>query len=124
MNRREALAALVAMPNVARISAVPANSDDVIVVECDGMLSREDMRPHPGQDGSDLAEPEDRRARWWASAQSGTGVMLLFYIGRLRVLWSSFFTFRASRHGWLQIGRLVVDVYGGKGIVFRSHRIW
>lgn len=39
MNRREALAALVAMPTVTKIAAVPANSDDVIVVECPGPIS-------------------------------------------------------------------------------------
>ena len=42
MNRREALAALVAMPQVARISAVPAANDDVLVVECDRPISREE----------------------------------------------------------------------------------
>lgn len=41
MNRREAIAALVSLPEVARIATVPANSDDVIVVECDGLLSQE-----------------------------------------------------------------------------------
>jgi hypothetical protein len=41
MNRREALAALVAMPEVARISAVPAHTNDVLVVECDELISSE-----------------------------------------------------------------------------------
>lgn len=40
MNRREAIAALVSLPEVARISTVPANSDDVIVVECEGLVSQ------------------------------------------------------------------------------------
>lgn len=39
MNRREAIAALVSLPEVARISAVPAASEDVIVVECDAALT-------------------------------------------------------------------------------------
>lgn len=39
MNRREALAALVSLPEVARISTVPAASNDVIVVECDRWLT-------------------------------------------------------------------------------------
>jgi len=43
MNRREAIAALVALPEVARISAVPASADDVIVVECDGVLASESV---------------------------------------------------------------------------------
>lgn len=41
MNRREAIAALVSLPEVARIATVPASTDDVIVVECDGLLTDE-----------------------------------------------------------------------------------
>jgi hypothetical protein len=41
MNRREALAALVAMPEVARISSVPASANDVLVIECDDIISPE-----------------------------------------------------------------------------------
>jgi hypothetical protein len=41
VNRREAIAVLVALPGVARISAAPVKSTDVIVVECDEYLSRE-----------------------------------------------------------------------------------
>lgn len=39
MNRRDALAALIALPEVARLASVPATSTDVIVVECDHPLS-------------------------------------------------------------------------------------
>lgn len=39
MNRREALAALVALPEVARISTAPLKPSDVIVVECDEHIS-------------------------------------------------------------------------------------
>jgi hypothetical protein len=48
--------------------------------------------------------------------------MLVFYIWRLRVIWSSFVAFSVTRR-WLQIGRLVVDTYGGHGIVWRQRRI-
>jgi hypothetical protein len=41
MNRREALAALVSLPSVTRIQSVPANADDVIVVEVDHAISIE-----------------------------------------------------------------------------------
>lgn len=41
MNRREALAALVALPEVTRISVAKPQPDDVIVVEYDGMMSPE-----------------------------------------------------------------------------------
>ena len=34
MERREALAALMALPAATRITSVPADSNDVIVVEC------------------------------------------------------------------------------------------
>jgi hypothetical protein len=39
MNRREAIAALVALPGVAKISTAPVKPDDVIVVECDLHMS-------------------------------------------------------------------------------------
>lgn len=39
MNRREALAALVSMPEIARLSVAPVRPNDVIVVECEGTLS-------------------------------------------------------------------------------------
>ena len=41
MNRREAIAALVSLPQVAKISTVPEASKDVIVVECDVLLTNE-----------------------------------------------------------------------------------
>ena len=41
MNRREALAVLVAMPSIERIATVPATSDDVIVVECASRLTHD-----------------------------------------------------------------------------------
>lgn len=41
MNRREAIAALVSLPEITRISAAPLKPDDVIVIECDLMLSCE-----------------------------------------------------------------------------------
>ena len=39
MNRRDALAALVALPEIARISSAPVQPTDVIVVECDQIIS-------------------------------------------------------------------------------------
>lgn len=41
MNRREALAALVALPEVSRISVAHVQPDEVIVVESDDHLSSE-----------------------------------------------------------------------------------
>lgn len=41
MNRREALAALVSLPAIARISTAPVGHNDVIVVECDEYLTDE-----------------------------------------------------------------------------------
>lgn len=41
MNRREALAALVSLPEVARISVTRVKPTDVIVVECDELISFE-----------------------------------------------------------------------------------
>lgn len=41
MNRREALAALVSMPEIARISAAPVGPTDVIVVETEMEFSDE-----------------------------------------------------------------------------------
>lgn len=41
MNRREALAALVAMPEIARITSSPVQPNDVIVVESTMALSSE-----------------------------------------------------------------------------------
>jgi len=41
MNRREALAALVALPEVARIATAPVGPTDVIVVECSEEISDE-----------------------------------------------------------------------------------
>lgn len=41
MNRREAIAALVALPSVKSIATVPAASNEVIVVECDEYLEAE-----------------------------------------------------------------------------------
>lgn len=41
MNRREALAALVALPEVARIATTTVKPNDAIVVECDARLSCE-----------------------------------------------------------------------------------
>lgn len=41
MNRREAIAALVALPEVARISTATLRPTDVIVVECDQLMSAE-----------------------------------------------------------------------------------
>jgi hypothetical protein len=35
VNRREAIAALVSLPEITRISTAPVKADDVIVVECD-----------------------------------------------------------------------------------------
>lgn len=43
MNRREALAALVALPAVARISSAELKPEDVIVIECDDHLPLEAM---------------------------------------------------------------------------------
>lgn len=40
MNRREAIAALTSLPEVARIQVARPAEDDVIVVECDSMLSQ------------------------------------------------------------------------------------
>jgi hypothetical protein len=45
-------------------------------------------------------------------------MMLLFYIGRLRFIWSSFVAWRFSRHGWAQVGRLSVDFGGGRGVAW------
>lgn len=39
MNRREALAALISMPQIARIERADIKPDDVIVVECEGRVS-------------------------------------------------------------------------------------
>jgi hypothetical protein len=39
VNRREAIAALIALPEVTRIAAAKVEPDDVIVVECDQLLS-------------------------------------------------------------------------------------
>jgi hypothetical protein len=39
MNRREALAALVALPATSRISVAQLKPDDVIILECDDPLS-------------------------------------------------------------------------------------
>lgn len=41
MNRREAIAALVSLPEITRISAAPVKPGDVIVVECDATMSDE-----------------------------------------------------------------------------------
>lgn len=41
MNRREAIAALVSLPAVARISVAELKSDDILVVECDEHLTME-----------------------------------------------------------------------------------
>jgi len=41
MNRRDALAALVGMPQVARVATVPEASTDVIVVKCDEYLDQQ-----------------------------------------------------------------------------------
>lgn len=41
MNRREALAALVSLPEISRISTAPVKPDDVIVVESDHALTRD-----------------------------------------------------------------------------------
>jgi len=43
MNRRAAIAALVALPEVARLAATPIESTDVIVVESDQHLSYEQI---------------------------------------------------------------------------------
>jgi len=43
MNRREALAALVSLPAVAKISVAPVKPTDVIVVECSEYLSLDQM---------------------------------------------------------------------------------
>ena len=43
MNRREALATLMALPAVSRIASVPSDSDDVIVIEAERELSQEEM---------------------------------------------------------------------------------
>lgn len=41
MKRRDAIAALVALPSVSRIARMDfASPSDVIVVECDGLLSK------------------------------------------------------------------------------------
>lgn len=40
MNRREALAALMALPVTARLSVAEVKPTDVIVVECDELLSQ------------------------------------------------------------------------------------
>lgn len=41
MNRREAMAALMALPATARISAAQVKPSDVIVVEIEGAISQE-----------------------------------------------------------------------------------
>jgi len=41
MNRREAIAALVALPEVSRISVANPQPDDVVVVEYEGAMSQE-----------------------------------------------------------------------------------
>lgn len=41
MNRREALAALVSLPAVARIQTADLKPDDVLVVECDDYVSEQ-----------------------------------------------------------------------------------
>lgn len=43
MNRREAIAALVALPEVTRISIAPLKANDVIVVEGARAMSEESM---------------------------------------------------------------------------------
>ncbi len=43
MNRREALAALVALPATTRISVAQLKPEDVIVIECDRHLSHAEM---------------------------------------------------------------------------------
>ncbi len=43
MNRREALAALVALPATTRISVAQLKPDDVIVIECDQVMSMDEM---------------------------------------------------------------------------------
>lgn len=40
MNRREALAALISLPAISRISVAELKPNDVLVVECDGELSQ------------------------------------------------------------------------------------
>ena len=40
MNRREALAALIALPQIASIQRADIKPNDVIVVECDGLMSQ------------------------------------------------------------------------------------
>lgn len=42
MNRREALAALVALPATSRISVAQLKPDDVIVIECDYEIGQPD----------------------------------------------------------------------------------
>ena len=41
MNRRDAIAALVSLPEVARIATLTSTPSMVIVVECDGCISLE-----------------------------------------------------------------------------------
>lgn len=43
MNRRDAIAALVALPAVTRLSAARLKTDDVIVVETEAHLSHEEL---------------------------------------------------------------------------------
>lgn len=43
MNRREALAALISLPQIASIQRADIKPDDVIVVECKGKLSLSGM---------------------------------------------------------------------------------
>lgn len=44
MNRRDALAALISLPAVARISVAQVKPDDVIVFECDEHLPEEGIK--------------------------------------------------------------------------------
>jgi hypothetical protein len=39
MNRREAIAALMTLPATARITAADVKPDDVLVIECPGLVS-------------------------------------------------------------------------------------
>lgn len=41
MNRRDAIKALVALPEVARIATAPVRPSDIIVVECDDDISQD-----------------------------------------------------------------------------------
>lgn len=43
MNRREAIAALTSLPASVRLSSAEVKSDDVVIVECDEPLHREQV---------------------------------------------------------------------------------